>query len=124
MIAAMKELVDYFDRGYVINLRERTDRRRGAVKEFRKIGIEVPSSKIEFYTAIRPTEPAQFPTAGARGSFTSHRDILDLAQRDRLRNVLVFEDDIRFLDFNTDQTTAITNRLRQIDWDIVYFGYL
>src|ERR671911_414786 len=120
----MKQLIDAFDRAYIINLQDRTDRRRDVVREFQKIGIDVPNDKIHFYTATRPTELARFPSLGARGSFTSHRTVLDLALRDCLRNVLVFEDDVFLKAIDDSTLEEIVQQLARMTWDVVYFGYL
>ena len=120
----MKQIVDHFDRAYIINLRERTDRRQQTIKEFAKIGIDVPSARVQFHTADRPTDRAGFPSIGARGSFTSHLKILDLARQGGLQNVLVFEDDIGFEGTATDAVERIACGLSGMDWDVVYFGRL
>lgn len=119
----MKQIIDAFDRAYIINLEDRSDRRRGCEREFQKLGIEVPSEKIRFYTAIRPTEQGLFPTLGSRGSFTSHRAVLDLAIQDDLKNLLVFEDDICFRDIEPRVLEKMANELSRISWDVIYFGY-
>lgn len=121
--SSMKRLVEWFDRAYIINLRDRVDRRRDTEREFRKIGLEIPNSQIQFYTASRPTEKAGFPSLGARGSYTSHRDVLDLALTDNLKNVLIFEDDILFRGIDASTLDSILHRLSQESWDLVYFGY-
>jgi glycosyl transferase, family 25 len=120
----MKHIVDFFDRAYIINLSDRADRRRQVKREFRRIGIDVPSDKVRFYTATRPTEKGPFPDVGMRGNFSSHRNVLDLAQRDGLRNVLVFEDDISFRSVEPSFEHKLMTQLAQEDWDVVYFGYL
>lgn len=120
----MKKLIDRFDRAYIINLRDRSDRRAGAIEEFAKAGIPVPGDRIAFYSAERPAERGDFPTVGARGSFTSHWEVLRLAVRDGLRNVLVFEDDVFFRLVDEAAVDRILQYLDRAEWDIVYFGYL
>jgi hypothetical protein len=94
----MKQIVEKFDRSYIINLRERPDRRREAIEEFARVGIALPHPKVEFYTAERPTEKGPFASIGQRGVFNSHRDVLRRAIERNLSNVLVFEDDVFFRD--------------------------
>lgn len=120
----MRRIFENFDRTYIINLRERTDRRRAVEKEFKRIGIEIPNDKIRFYTSDSPTEQKRFPTLGARGSFASHRAVLDLALKESLNNVLIIEDDIFLMPAKEDHLTDLVHQLNNIDWDIVYFGYL
>jgi glycosyl transferase, family 25 len=119
----MKRLIEAFDRAYVINLQDRADRRRDVKREFKKIGADIPSDKVRFYTAVRPADQGEFPSLGARGVFTSHRDILDLAIGEGLRNVLVFEDDVSFRSVQESLIMETAERLFQQEWDIVLFGY-
>jgi glycosyl transferase, family 25 len=120
----VKRIIGHFDRSYIINLADRTDRRIQAEKEFGRIGMNIPNEKVRFYTAIRPTDKAGFVNIGTRGNFTSHRNVLDLAHRDRLRNVLVFEDDVSFRSIKKDLEEQLLTRLSGADWDIMYFAYL
>jgi glycosyl transferase family 25 len=119
----MKQIIDYFDHAYVINLSDRTDRRRQIEKEFRRVGIELPGEKVEFFTATRPADKGNFQDIGTRGCFNSHRSILELAYRKRLRNVLVFEDDVSFRDVGAEFEQQLISQLAKNDWDIVFFGY-
>jgi hypothetical protein len=63
----MKRILDYFDRAYVINLRDRIDRRLGVIREFARFGIEVPSSKIQFYAATHLPKLQVSPLQGHAG---------------------------------------------------------
>ena len=120
----MKQIIEYFDRSYIINLSDREDRRREVVQEFMHVGLNIPNEKIHFYTAVRPTDKAGFIDAGTRGNFTSHRNVLALANQDRLGNVLIFEDDVSFRNVGASFQEEIIKRLRQQDWDVVLFAYL
>lgn len=119
----MRRLVSEFDRAYIINLHDRVDRKQEVVGEFGKIGLTIPDDHVRFYTATRPTDRGNFPSAGARGVFTSHRNVLELAAKDKLQNVLVFEDDIAFRNVGNDCISQVIRRLHEIDWDLIYFGY-
>ena len=120
----MKRLIEYFDRTYIINLKDRPDRRLFAEREFNRIGIEIPSTKVRFYDAVRPLDKGVFHQIGARGTFTSHRDILSIANKDGLRNVLVLEDDVSFRSIDEKHFESLIAKLSQNQWDIIYFGYL
>jgi glycosyl transferase, family 25 len=120
----MKRIIESFDRAYIINLEDRLDRRREAEREFSRIGINVPNKTVEFYTAKRLVDKGSFPDVGTRGCFISHRGVLDRACRDKLRNVLVFEDDVSFRNVDDSLEDQILRELRGTRWDIVYFGYL
>lgn len=120
----MKQIIEYFDRSYIINLSDRIDRRLETEREFRRVGVNIPNEKVRFYTAIRPTDKAGFVNIGTRGNFTSHRNVLELASRDHLRNVLVFEDDVSFRSVEDDFEQNLVKQLSREDWDVVYFAYL
>jgi hypothetical protein len=119
----MMPIIDYFDRAYIINLKHRTDRRRQVTREFRRMGINIPNDKVLFYDAARPSEAGVFQNIGIRGAFISHRNILEVARRDNLRNVLIFEDDVSFRRTSEQLINTIVARLSEEDWDVVYFGY-
>lgn len=120
----MKSLIEYFDRAYIINLPDRADRRRSVTREFAAIGLHIPNDKVRFYSAIRPTEQDDFYSLGARGSFSSHRNVLKLAAADRLKNILVFEDDVALRKIPEPVIGTFVAHLRETAWDVAYFGYL
>jgi len=120
----MKELIEWFDRSYIINLLDRPDRRQQVTREFHRLGINVPTQKVLFYNATRPADRGQFADVGTRGCFTSHRNILDLASKDHLRNILIFEDDVCFRRVDRALVRKLIDQLAVNDWDLVFFGYL
>jgi glycosyl transferase family 25 len=120
----MKKIIDYFDRSYIINLSDRSDRRSQVQHEFERIGIKIPNEKVRFYTAVRPTEKAGFVNTGTRGNFTSHRNVLKLANQDGLRHVLVFEDDVSFRSVEHGFQEQLLTQLSAENWDVVFFAYL
>ncbi len=120
----MRKLIEHFDRSYIINLSDRTDRRFQAEREFRLFGIDIPNDRVRFYTAVRPTDKGGFVNIGTRGNFTSHRNVLELAYRDRLRNVLVFEDDASFRKIGDEFQETLLGAVSAADWDVIYFAYL
>lgn len=120
----MKQIIEYFDRSYVINLSDREDRRRQAQQEFRRVGIDIPNDNVRFFTATRPADRGNFSDIGTRGCFTSHKNILQLACQERLRNVLVFEDDVSFRSIGNGFERQLLAQLSKEDWDVVLFGYL
>ncbi|HZS55209.1 MAG TPA: glycosyltransferase family 25 protein [Bryobacteraceae bacterium] len=120
----MKKIIEYFDHAYVINLQDRHDRRRQAESEFQRIGIDLPGKKVDFFTAVRPTDSGNFQNVGVRGCFNSHRSVLQLADQKNLRNVLVFEDDVCFRDVGALFENRLLAKLDHEDWDLIFFGYL
>jgi glycosyl transferase, family 25 len=119
----MKRIIEYFDRSYIINLSDRTDRRRQVEREFRSAGISIPSEKVQFYTANRPTNKGGFINIGTRGNFESNRGVLGLAEKDRLQNVLIFEDDVCFRSVGDYFQRELLGQLTNQEWDVMYFGY-
>ena len=120
----MKQIIEYFDRSYIINLPDRTDRRRQVEREFSRIGVKLSGDQVRFYPAIRPTEMAGFWDLGVRGNFLSHKNVLELAQREGLANVLIFEDDVSFRHIDSAFERSLLTQLSREDWDVIFFGYL
>ena len=77
----MKQIIEFFDRSYIINLQDRVDRRRQVEKEFYRLGITIPNQKIKFYPAVRPVDKGNFHDIGVRGCYMSHLKVLELAQK-------------------------------------------
>ncbi len=114
---------DYFDLVCVINLPQRTDRKREIVQELSRVGLWLAPGHIEVFPAVRPTEPAGFPTVGYRGCFMSHLNVLKKAKREKARNVLIIEDDLTVSDrFQQDQASLI-EQLESQRWGMCYFGH-
>jgi hypothetical protein len=116
-------LTDYFARAYVVNLPERADRRRGMERELRAAGMPPTPGKVEFFPAVRPDSPGDFPGIGARGCYLSHLAILKRAIDDGLPNVLVMEDDLAVSGLLRPREGSIVGRLRSEDWGFVYLGH-
>jgi glycosyl transferase, family 25 len=117
-------IMDYFQRIYVINLRQRRDRRREMARELKKIGLSFRSPNVCLFEAVRPESAGDFPSVGARGAFLSHLNILKEARAQQLERILIFEDDLNFIpDFR--QSAEITiSALGREDWSFFYGGYV
>jgi len=120
----MKQIIESFDRSYIINLQDRVDRRHAVEREFSRLGITIPNHNIKYYSATRPTDKGNFHDIGVRGCFMSHLNILEMAQMDRLGNVLIFEDDVTFRDVGADLQKRLLENLAHRDWDLLWLGYL
>ena len=70
------ELFDWFDKVYIVNLPPRTDRRQETIAEFARMGMTIPSEKIQFFEATRPVEKGQFPSIGSLGNFISQTRVM------------------------------------------------
>lgn len=87
------KLTDLVERIYVINLPERTDRRRQLGAELRRHGLNWSEGHIICWPAQRPADAQGFPTPGTRGCFLSHLAALEDASELHDGYVLVLEDD-------------------------------
>ncbi len=114
---------DYFDRVRVINLPERTDRRRQITSELARAGFPLEPGKVEIFPAIRPRDAAGFSNIGHHGCFLSHYQVIHQARDARARNVLIVEDDLAIAPTFQTVAPALVERLQANDWGIVYLGH-
>lgn len=119
----MSTLMDFFAKSYVINLPQRHDRRQTMVLELKHIGVTLPSDKVIFFPAVKPSDQGNFPSVGARGCFLSHLAILTDARNQGLKNVLIMEDDLSFTSTLAQYQTEIVTKLANTEWDMVYLGH-
>jgi len=109
----MNNSFNFFDEIYCINLDERTDRWEHASKEFIKAGI---IDKVKRFSAIRDVD-------GRVGIIKSNLAIIKIAKEKKLKNVLIFEDDVQFI--VDDIQTALQKSIEQskdIKWHLFYLG--
>lgn len=118
----MNNLLARFDSVRIINLPERTDRRREMTRELERVGAN-GNPRLAFFDAIRPDDAGPFPSRGARGCFMSHLQVLRQAVADDVGSLLILEDD---LDFAVDVPDAVARQLRPLTgggWNIFYGTY-
>lgn len=123
MSMAMKRLFEEFDQVRIINLRERTDRRAGVLKELARIGLDEIAPPLSFYTAERPA-PVAAGEYAPKGSLISHREAIREALAAGAGSLLIIEDDVFFTDPPAGAVDDIIGAMRRTDWEIVYFGRL
>jgi hypothetical protein len=117
-------LMDYFQRIYVINLPQRRDRRREMARQLKRIGTGFGSAGVRLFEAVRPQTQDDFPSIGARGAFLSHLRVLKDASAQQLQRILILEDDLDFVpDFST-RIGAVVDELKREDWSMFYAGYV
>lgn len=134
----MNNPFDYFDAIYCMNLDERTDRWEHSLKQFEKLGI---SDRVERFSAIKCSDLKtrneladlhyggyfrpnyRFPLPGAVGNHLGHREIIKLAKKRGLKNVLVFEDDFNVLDNWNETLNCALGELDNFDWHLFYLGW-
>lgn len=97
---------DYFDAIYCINLNDRYDRWLQVSQSFKENAVDV----VRF--------PAIKHKDGRIGCIKSHVEILKCAKQNKLKNVLIFEDDVKFID------SIVCNTFNQLpfDWELCYLG--
>lgn len=117
-------LLDHFDRIYIVNLPERSDRRREMDRELARIGLRADGERIRYFRAVRPKDAGLFPNLGAHGCFLSHLAILNEADCEGLSNILVLEDDLAIDPRLMSAPCAMGERLRESDWDFAYLGHV
>jgi hypothetical protein len=114
--AAQKELAGpfhCFDAIYCINLDRQKDRWVEMQRRFHQLGIEL---------AVRRFSAIETPFSHHIGCALSHRMIIEEAKRERLKTVLVFEDDALF---TSDAAEVLRLALRELEgreWQLLYLG--
>jgi len=117
-----ESLLATFERVRIINLAARADRRRETGAEFARLGLPIDGDRVAFHEACRPSDPGGFPTIGTRGCFFSHLQLLEMALRDGVRNMLILEDDLDF-SRNVDALIPVAlNGLAERHWGVFYGG--
>lgn len=109
----MSNSFDYFDEIWCINLDERTDRWQHAMNEFAKAGI---ADRVKRFSAIRDVD-------GRVGIIKSNLAIIKIAKEQKLKNVLVFEDDVEFI--VDDPQSVLQKSIDQVGnnkWYLFYLG--
>lgn len=93
---------------FIIHCRHRKDRKKKMTKQMRK--KKVPQNSIKWYPVkLNEDNPA-------KGRFLSHMSIIRQAKKRYLKNVLIFEDDARFL------TPSLSIPEPPKGWDMLYLG--
>jgi GR25 family glycosyltransferase involved in LPS biosynthesis len=109
----MNNPFDFFKEIYCINLDKRPDRWEHAQKEFEKVGI---LDRVERISGVDSGE-----LNGNIGCNKSHIKCIELAKSRKIENVLVFEDDVVFIN---DTLKVLEKSLKQLDfsWHMLYLG--
>ncbi len=117
-------LCDLFDCTFIVNLPERTDRRKQITRELASAGMSLTPGKLELFPAVRPKDAAGFPSPGVRGCFLSHLGIMTEARRRGLRRVLVIEDDLQISPLLTQNLSVVADILDRERWGLCYLGHV
>lgn len=124
-------LKENFEKIYCINLDSRPDKWKLAQAEFEKYGIGDIVERFPGTIGIKDGP-------SMHGCASSHINILEQCKKEKIKNVLVLEDDIEFLSYSLDYKNKINkeiksdpaeilsaglSQLRPHKWDILYLGY-
>jgi len=111
-------LNDYFDKIYCINLDRREDRWIECENEFRKQNI-----KVERFSGVdgNPNNIISSLSDGAIGCTLSHLKAVGLSYLQGLKNVLILEDDVEFIENLNSNFNEYINQVPK-DWGLLYFG--
>ena len=102
--------MSFWDKIYCINLDRRKDRWGQCQEQFAKYDM-----KVERF-------PAYETDIGSVGCYQSHLEIYRLAISQKLDNVLIFEDDVMFLDDGMKTINVALEELNKISWDAFFYG--
>lgn len=104
---------DFFDAIYCINLKERKDRLAHSYLEFESLGI---TDKVIIFDAIK-NETA------CNGCRDSHIEIIRQAKEKGLKNILVLEDDIFFLEKDSGYYNSLFKAAKSLpEFNLLYLS--
>lgn len=112
----MKCLNDYFDKIYCINLDRATERWEKCVEQFEKYNV-----KVERFSAIEPECSVNGVPKGHIGVMRSNCQIIEMAKKQKIENILILEDDFLFVDNFNEKLNDVYNKIPK-NWDFIYFG--
>lgn len=120
----METLLDLVDAVFVINLPERTDRRRRMDAVLSSIGMSFDQPNVHLFPAVKVSDPAGFPSAGVHGCFLSHKTVFEKARDAGYQRVLILEDDVEFAQKSLDLMATLADQLNgSTPNGFFYFGY-
>lgn len=109
----MRELAQFVDQIYCINLDSRKDRWQEVVGRFEVLGI---SENVKRVSAVMDKDPRI-------GCMHSHVQCVADAQKNKYNNILIFEDDVDFIEQNKPDFQGIIESLeKDRKWDLFYLG--
>ena len=115
---------DHFALTRVINLADRTDRRREIERQLRSLGTAFVPGKVELFPASRVDAAAGFPSPGVRGCFLSHLAVLQDARARGAASLLVLEDDLEIAQRDLPRLVTALDMSAAQEWDVLYLGHI
>lgn len=122
-IRFVMDILDFFDRVYIISLDSQVDRRSKLIEQLNQLGVYPPF--LEVFSAVHGDSvgvPAWWKSGGgAWGCLLSHAAVLQDAVKRKLSSYLVLEDDAIF---STHADSDLSSFLKDVpdDWEQVYLG--
>ena len=116
-------IFDHFEKIYLINLPERTDRLKYSLAELAKVGIQRNDTRLCIFPAIRPDCADRFPGIGAKGCYLSHLGVLKDVQQKGISRFLVLEDDFQLCTSALLPQTDLINQIKTTEWDFLFPGH-
>ena len=117
------ELIDLFDRIMILNLPNRSDRRKQLRRELGRVGWDPDDARITWFPAIDPRTAVGYSSPGMRGCFLSHLAALNLARNAGHHRVLVLEDDCSFAPDFAEHQAHFADWLASSPWGIAYLAH-
>jgi GR25 family glycosyltransferase involved in LPS biosynthesis len=116
-------MINYFKHKFCINLDHRTDRWAECQEEFTKHNIENVTRLSATYGNPDglPHNMMREPILTNIGVTLSHLRILQYAKENNLDSVVIFEDDVVFVDDFNDKFNSFFPQIPN-DWDMIYFS--
>ncbi len=131
----MSAIDNYFDKIFIINLDESTDRWENVVAELKKVDIQnyerVPGIRLKSLDGIPPSHYRnlvsqhsvhEYYKIGICGGNMAHIKCVKLAKERNYNNVLILEDDIGIREDIHIIFEKVIEQLKNINWDMLYFG--
>lgn len=116
------KLQEFFDRIVIINLPERTDRKKEIINELAKINCPI-GNQVQIFPAIRPQNSKGFPSIGAHGCFLSHEAVINQAIKDNVQRLLIIEDDLLLTKNFFVYGQRVLQELQDKKWNFLYLGH-
>lgn len=113
----MTNSFDYFDIIFCVNLDSRPERWAESLEEFEKVGIADKVRRLSGHEY-----KIDHWMRGRMGCFSSFRECVKIANSEGAENVLVFEDDVKFVNDTNEVLSKSIEDLKKWEWDMFHLG--
>jgi GR25 family glycosyltransferase involved in LPS biosynthesis len=112
---------DFFHKAYCINLERAKERREDCVQEFKKHSLDVSFWDATEGRRVKKSTYNPFLSNGEIGVYHSHLRLIRHARKNNYRNILIFEDDVKFVDDLQEKFSCAVQDVPE-DWDFIFLG--